>query len=153
MGAKSVVVGGTKRGFTFTPTLCATFSASTAKVSVADVSTVTKRFSFLCNPAATPAPPRTSVSPEFEENESGFVRSKREPPAVKMPGSCAAFVPLVNVPLDPKSASEPLLFASSPHCSAELGSDLSSHSVIAIGLPSAHWLLTAFGGGGGVLPL
>jgi hypothetical protein len=25
-----------------------------------------------------------------------------------------------------------------------LGSDLSSHSVIAIGLPSAHWLLTAF---------
>ena len=122
-----MVVGGTKRVCTFTPTPWATFWASAANVSVAAVSTTTKRFSFLCNPAATPAPPRTSVSPDVEENEFGLVRSKRVPPAVKMPGSWAALVPLVNVPLDPKSASEPLLFASRPHCSAAFGSDLSSH--------------------------
>ena len=83
------------------------------------------------------------MSPDVEEKESGLVRSKRVPPAVKMPGNWAALVPLVNVPLDPKSASEPLLFAFRPHCSAAFGSDLSSHRSTAIGRPSAHWLLTA----------
>ena len=83
------------------------------------------------------------MSADDDENESGLVRSKRVPPAVKMPGNWAALVPLVNVPLDPKSASEPFRFASRPHCSAAFGSDLSSQRSTAMGRPSAHWLLTA----------
>ena len=72
------------------------------------------------------------------------MRSNTVPPAVRTPGSRAALVPVSNIPLDPRSASDPLLLASRPHCCAWFGSDLSSQRSTAIGRPSAHSALTAW---------
>ena len=110
----------------------------------AAVSTTTKTFSCLPSPATTPPPPTTSVSPEVDEKDCGLVRSNTVLPAVRTPGSRAAVVPVSNMPLDPRSASDPLLLASRPHCCAWFGSDLSSQRSTAIGRPSAHSALTAW---------